>query len=328
MKRLILIFLIGILSNSVFGQNDMALYNSFVKKADSLYNAKQYLESATAFQKAFESIGGRAYPSDRYNAACSFALANNSEKAFSHLFSLAKHSKIKYKNYNHITIDPDLKSLHTNPKWEALIKLVKANKEEAEKDLDKSLVAILDSVYIEDQKYRRELDEIEEKYGVSSEELSKHWELIEEKDSINLIKVKKILDERGWLGSKIIGEQGNATLFLVIQHSDLETQLKYLPMMRDAVEKGNANASSLALLEDRVALRQGKRQIYGSQVRRDSETKEFFVLPLIEPEKVNERRAKVGLGSIEKYIQHWGITWDVEKHKERTKKFESEQEVK
>ena len=82
-----------------------------------------------------------------------------------------------------------------------------------------------------------------------------HWRLINEKDSINLIKIKKILDERGWLGADIIGGQGNSTLFLVIQHSDLETQLKYLPMMREAVKNGNANAISLAILEDRVALR-------------------------------------------------------------------------
>ncbi|PID95470.1 MAG: hypothetical protein CSA94_01440 [Bacteroidetes bacterium] len=305
----------------------MASYKSFVKKADSLYDAKKYEESATAYQKAFDAVGGGAYPYDRYNAACSFALSGDTAKALFHLFSLAKHSKIKYKNYNHITTDPDLKSLYINKRWKKLIELVKANKDEAEKDLDRPLVAILDSIYIEDQKYRRELGEIEEKYGFSSKEVSNHWKLIEEKDSINLIKVKKILDERGWLGPKVVGAQGNSTLFLVIQHSDLETQLKYLPMMRDAVEKGNANASSLALLEDRVALRQGKRQIYGSQVRRDSETKEFFVLPLIEPEKVNERRAKVGLGSIEEYIQNWGMTWDVERHKERTKKFESEKEV-
>ncbi len=42
--------------------------------------------------------------------------------------------------------------------------------------------------------------------------------------------------------------------------------------MREAVKKGNANSSSLALLEDRVALRKGEKQIYGSQIGRDQET--------------------------------------------------------
>ncbi|WP_407704770.1 DUF6624 domain-containing protein [Tenacibaculum tangerinum] len=165
---------------------------------------------------------------------------------------------------------------------------------------------------------------MEEKYGRESAEMKEHWKLINETDSINLIKIKKILDERGWLGQKVIGNQGNSTLFLVIQHSDLETQLKYLPMMREAVKIGNASASSLALLEDRVALRQGKRQIYGSQIGRDQETGEYYVSPLIEPEKVNERRAEVGLGTIEDYIKNWNMTWDLEKHKQRTKEIESE----
>jgi hypothetical protein len=71
-----------------------------------------------------------------------------------------------------------------------------------------------------------------------------------EKDSLNLIKVKKILNERGWLGEDIIGHYGNLTLFLVIQHSSLETQEKYSVMMKEAVKKGNASPSNFALLED------------------------------------------------------------------------------
>lgn len=152
-----------------------------------------------------------------------------------------------------------------------------------------------------------------------------HWKIINEKDSINLIKVKKILDERGWLGADIIGNQGNSTLFLVIQHSDIETQEKYLPMMREAVSKGNARASSLALLEDRVALRKGGKQIYGSQVGRDQETGEYYVLPLVDPDNVDKRRAEVGLGTIQDYISNWGMTWDVEEYKKKLPEIEAKQ---
>jgi hypothetical protein len=327
MKTRILATVIGLLiSTFTFGQKDMTKYKAFIKTADSLYNVKDYSNSAIAYQNAFDSNEGKAYSRDRYNAACTFALAGDSKKAFFHLFYSAEHPKIKYKNYNHITTDSDLNSLHKSEQWKKLIKIVKANKDEAEKNLDKSLVTILDSIYTEDQSYRRQIGDIEEKYGRDSKEMKAHWKLINEKDSINLIKIKKILDERGWLGAEIIGGQGNSTLFLVIQHSDLETQLKYLPMMREAVKKGNANASSLALLEDRVALRQGKRQIYGSQIGRDQETGEYFVSPLIDPENVDKRRAEVGLGTLADYVNHWGMTWDIKKHIERTKKIEAEKE--
>ncbi len=158
---------------------------------------------------------------------------------------------------------------------------------------------------------------------MASDEVKAHWKIIHKKDSINLIQVKQILDKRGWLGADIIGDKGNSTLFLVIQHSDIETQEKYLPMMKAAVLKGNARASSLALLEDRVALRKGGKQIYGSQIGRNKETGKHFVLPLIDPDNVDKRRAEVGLGKIADYISMWGIKWDVEEYKKQLSEIEA-----
>jgi hypothetical protein len=325
MRILILIAIIGLTSNFGYAQKDMTQYKLFVSKADSLYQAKDYKSSALEYQNAFDSNDGKAFPNDRYNAACSFALAGEIEKAFYHLYYSALHSNIRYSNYNHITTDSDLNSLHNNTLWEKLISQVKENKEELEKNLDKPLVAILDTIYQEDQKYRQQIKGIEQKYGWESDEMKSHWKIINEKDSINLIKVKKILDERGWLGANVIGNQGNSTLFLVIQHSDLETQERYLPMMRDAVSKGNARASSLALLEDRVALGKGEKQIYGSQVGRDQETGEYYVLPLVDPDNVDQRRAKVGLGTIQGYISNWGMTWNIEEYKKKLPEIEAKQ---
>lgn len=103
-------------------------------------------------------------------------------------------------------------------------------------------------------------------------------------------------------------------MFLVIQHADLAMQIKYLPMMKEAVKKGDVPKSELALLEDRIRIAQGKKQIYGSQIGRNPQTGKYFVKPIIEPEKVNNRRAKVGLQPIEKYVKHWGINWNIKKH--------------
>jgi len=116
-----------------------------------------------------------------------------------------------------------------------------------------------------------------------------------------------LLDQYGWLGADVIGAQGNATLFLVIQHADQATQEKYLPMMREAVKNGKGQGSSLALLEDRVALRQGKKQIYGSQIGRDMGSKLYYVQPLEDPDNVDKRRAQVGLQPLAEYISQWQI---------------------
>jgi len=45
------------------------------------------------------------------------------------------------------------------------------------------------------------IDKIECKYGIASKEINARWRQIEVKDSLNLIKIKKLLDERGWLSS-------------------------------------------------------------------------------------------------------------------------------
>lgn len=81
------------------------------------------------------------------------------------------------------------------------------------------------------------------------------------------------------------------------------------------MKKGNAKASSLALLEDRVALRQGKRQIFGSQVAWNMITNEYYVLPLADPDNVDKRRSEVGLPPLSEYLSTWNLKWDIEKYK-------------
>lgn len=313
MKQTKFIIAFLLLTHLALGQNVPKEYVDLVKKADSLYNSKDFKKSAETFSEAFKANGWKGFSNDRYNAACSWALASVPDSAFFQLERIA--TLMNYTDYGHITTDPDLISLNNDKRWKSLLEKIKQNKDKSEANLNKPLVAILDSIYIEDQKYRQQIDGIEEKYGWESKEMKAHWKIINEKDSINLIKVKSILDKYGWLGSDVVGGQGNSTLFLVIQHSDIATQEKYLPMMREAVKNGKAQGNSLALLEDRVALRQGKRQIYGSQIGRDPDTQNSYVLPLEDPDNVDKRRAKVGLGPLSEYVNHWQIKWDVEQYK-------------
>ncbi len=81
--------------------------------------------------------------------------------------------------------------------------------------------------------------------------------------------------------------------------------------MREAVADGRAKGSALALLEDRVALRRGGKQVYGSQIGRDPDTGEAYVDDLDEPETVDARRASVGLEPLGSYTQRFGFTWDL-----------------
>lgn len=300
-------------------------YITNIQKGDSLYNIKDYKSSALSYSAAFKSNGWKATTNDRYNAACTWALANIPDSAFYHLNKLV--TKYKYSNYEHITTDSDLNSLHEDKRWNPLLDVIKINKQKAEANYNKPLMAQLDSVYTEDQKYRVAIHDIEKKYGLGSPEVKKQWKFIESKDSINLIQISKILDKYGWLGADVIGPKGNSTLFLVIQHADLKTQEKYLPLMKEAVKNKKAFGGDLALLEDRVAFRNGKKQIYGSQIGTDTTTQKYYVLPLEDPDNVDKRRAEVGLSSLADYVNHWQIVWNVEQYKKDLPKFEEMQKA-
>lgn len=314
MKKTILIIVTALTVNLVFAQNKQN-YPELVSEAFKLYKNKDYLNSAYKYSEAFAALGGKGLIDDRYNAACSWALAGQPDSSFIHLFKIVNSGY--YTNYDHITTDADLNSLHPDKRWQELISIVKLNQEKAEAKLEKPLVALLDTIFKDDQQGRMQINETIQKYGRDSKEVKELWKIINEKDSVNLIKITKILDERGWLGTDVIGNMGNQTLFLVIQHADLPTQEKYLPMMRDAVKEGNAAASNLALLEDRVALRQGRKQVYGSQIYYDEKTGQHYVAPLEDPDNVNKRRAEVGLGPIQDYLSNFELTWDVEEYKKQ-----------
>jgi hypothetical protein len=317
-----LLFLTFILATTIiFGQDIPKVYYDLVHKADSLYKSNDYKNAASSYSEAFQTIGWKGTSNDRYGAACCWALANVPDSAFFSLYRIA--TLMDYPYYGAIMSDVDLESLHRDSRWDPLVQIIKANRDKAEPNRNKQLVDLLDTIYIEDQIYRKQSKKIEAKFGFNSNQMETHWALIQKTDSVNLIKVTVILDSYGWLGPDSIGEQGSKTLFLVIQHSELAIQEKYLPLMRDAVQKGKAKGYDLALLEDRVALRNNKKQIYGSQIGRDTETLQYYVSPLEDPDNVDKRRTTVGLGPLAEYVSRWGIKWDVEQYKKELPNIES-----
>ncbi len=85
--------------------------------------------------------------------------------------------------------------------------------------------------------------------------------------------------------------------------------------MKKAVETGKASPSDLALLEDRVALGQGKRQKFGSQISKDPRSDKNVVMPLDDPDNGDLRRRQVGLQPLSEYVKHWDIKWNVAEYK-------------
>jgi sucrose-6-phosphate hydrolase SacC (GH32 family) len=244
-------------------------------------------------------------------------LAGNIDKAFLYLNKAVVVDK--WSNLFHILSDSDLSSLHADKRWQSLIDTVRSNKEKAEATLNKPLVALLDTVYNEDQTDRRNVETVQKQFGRESKQMDSLWRKISYQDSVNLIRIKNIIDTYGWLGPDEVGQQGATTIFLVIQHSDSLTQVTYVPKMREAVKKGKAQPESLALLEDRILTNQGKEQIYGSQVRRNEQTGKNEFFPIQDERNVNKRRASVGLQPLEDYAKFFDIVYILPKAKKKNK---------
>jgi len=55
--------------------------------------------------------------------------------------------------------------------------------------------------------------------------------------------------------------------------------------------------------------------LYGTLFSRDSVTQKYVLDPLGDPDNVDKRRAKMGLGKLSDYLLEWGITWNLEGYK-------------
>lgn len=186
---------------------------------------------------------------------------------------------------------------------------------------DSSLAKELSIILNDDQKVREEIEGLRSKYPADTmlliAENKRLTTIMKKQDSINLIKVVNILNSVGWPAPEVVGQKGSNTPFWIIQHAGIDTQVKYLPLVRRAVSDGKVSGENLALLEDRVLLGTGKRQLYGTQIGGNIVTNEFYVMPLNDPDNVDKRRASIGLEPLSQYITDWNITWDVDAYKKR-----------
>jgi hypothetical protein len=327
MKKVLCVMIFGVIFyQNVWCQMPLEKYKLNTSTAESLYHKGDYLNAAKTFSKAFEFMGWKGLVNDRYNAACCWALAGIPDSSFYQLDKIATNAH--YSDLYQLKNEKDLRSLHADSRWAILLNMVEKNKEKLEERFNKPLVRELDTIFNDDQSRRLQLDSIIAKYGHNSSETQRQLQIMNNADSINVIKVTGILDKYGWPDKKEISERGSLTLFLVIQHADLKTQEKYLPLIEKACESGNLDISNLALIKDRILLRKGEKQIYGTQIAFNNESGLYFILPLSDPDNVDTRRKSIGLQPLSEYVRQWNIIWDPIKYKtqlpaieEKTKSF-------
>lgn len=275
-----------------------------IEEAFEKYEAKEYKASGELYDQVLKA--GKGTASDHYNAACSWALAGNKNKAFTHLEqAIAK----GYTAVAHWQQDSDLSSLHNDKRWPKLVANLKMSVAAIESKYNKPLKAQLENIYEKDQQIRREFLAAREQHGMDSEEAKELGIKMAQIDKKNQEQVVALIEEHGWPGKSMVGMQASTAAFLVIQHAPKEIMEKYLPLLREAAAKGEASNNHLAMMEDRVRMNQGLPQLYGSQVRMNPETKQWELYTVEDEANLDKRRAAMGLGPIKDYLKRMGVEY-------------------
>ncbi len=149
----------------------------------------------------------------------------------------------------------------------------------------------------EDQKVRNEL--IED--GTLFEGYHPKMEAVHKNNAKRLL---EIIEEKGWPGKSLVGEDGTNAAWLIVQHAISQPDFlrKMVKILEVEVQKGELDGDKYAMLVDRIRFFEGKPQIYGTQFDWD-DNGELSPSPIEDPDHVEERRKQMGLPSLEEVIK-------------------------
>lgn len=134
-------------------------------------------------------------------------------------------------------------------------------------------------------------------------------------DTQNLITIKNLIKKCGMPTLEEVNSKQMSAIWLVFQHADNDNRKKYFPLLKQAAKNGDMEKSSIALMEDRILMYDGKPQIYGSQVIKDNKTEKWKLYNLENKETVDRRRKEVGLNPLSEYLKRWNIEFKVKQVK-------------
>ena len=167
--------------------------------------------------------------------------------------------------------------------------------------------SLLCELHERDQQIRHELMRVQRAFIAEqrAELVDSIVMLVEEEertDSLNRVVVDSLL-QNGW--PEGLSEQSNQTIWLIIDHGDVEYQERYLPLIEQQAMRGIISLADYATLSDRVNVRRQRPQRYGTQTgytQRDGETF-TYVYPIEDISKLNSLRLSVGLDSMHIYLR-------------------------
>ena len=127
-------------------------------------------------------------------------------------------------------------------------------------------------------------------------------EQMEEIDANNMKVVDKILN-KGLPAD--LTDESYKTIWIVIDHSTLEKQLKYLPVIEKMALSGKVDMDEYAVLYDRILMKQNLPQRYGTQSVQfgNQDSVSLYIWPVENHNSLDSIRESVGMSTIDEYLK-------------------------
>jgi hypothetical protein len=119
----------------------------------------------------------------------------------------------------------------------------------------------------------------------------------------NASRLATIIEQHGWPGESLVGEDGARAAWLIAQHAigNPPFMRRCLSLLKQAASENEVPRWQAAMLEDRIRMYEGRPQVYGTQFQ-PNKNGEFIPYTIDSPESVNDRRRAVGLNTLEERI--------------------------
>lgn len=119
-------------------------------------------------------------------------------------------------------------------------------------------------------------------------------------DSDNQDYVDTLTEQCGW--SDGLSAEAHNTIFMIIQHADIDYINKHLDEVRKKAEAGLLAKDDYAIMLDRKNMNEGREQLFGSQTFQAADGISY-VWPVARMETLTQRRDSLGLPPMEDYMK-------------------------
>ena len=298
---LYILIYISFFCNKGFSQTNLAFESKkhVILFADSLIVKNQLDTHFARFKNEFNYYSNHDLDLKYYNLAVCYAAKQQTDSTCYYINKCLKESS-KFNNL--ILTDTDFKFLYDSECWNEIKNKIDSAFLEQNPGIDnKELAVELYHIFLKDQQVR----------GLG---LKKIDPALANVDAGNLKRVEEIIMKFGWPTYSMVGKTAADGAFMVIQHSDLNTQRKYFKQLLDAAKEDEASKESVALLTDRISVRLKGMQIFGTQVYqvKDSLTGKpgpYTYFPIKDEADVGAKRNEMGLIPLKDYYAVFGIDY-------------------